>query len=837
MGMVKMLINRRIFYLISIAALFLSSISFAWTVAPNAQYYENVSINSWNTILYGHTVLNNSFALINITFPNTFTSSLSRSFLFLTEYINVTAYNSQGQYLGEVPVYPYPSANGILVANQTITGQPYNSITIWLGQVVLNPNYNNTHIGVFPSGYVELSPIHLFIYEQAAPELAGISGLDTSISYSNNALTAGTLRLFFNVSKNYHLQVVSSNNYNKNLSLMVVPNQYGNTWFNYTTNGIIEKLISYGAVGTSTQVSAINTNTIDFYLLNNTAAGGTCSGLISNPLQQYKFIDPTLFVNNSCIGYVINNATKNYLGGYVVAFQPHIVDTTYPNGHSYQYELAFNFSNLNYSTNYYLMPAATVNYTASNVIAIPANQIIVPRSLNSCAIDQGNGWYGDYNYRQQINVTSWNYTFKSNIFNYSAILKNNQPASLGNVIINNVTNSGFLYLTLRHYAAMGNVCQYVSFDAYNNVTKQDLGLIPFSIYNCTQTSSIATFILRNTTTVGHNYNWLYVYYDSRLGISISQNNQSILNAWRFKLNAPISSNVIAVHNYIINFTSSFSPQSFLEASPGGVIPIKLNGTSTGQQRILGYAPNGGSGWVSWLNGSNDKSALFLFTNKIQNNPYNSFFLISPSVFGMSGCWGGNTCIYNLGDLGNISEASILAGGTYTRPFYELTLNLSNSQSAIFTRFYTSYAVVNNTASVYPCPISSNSSLGNPVTSIPSSSTGAAIANSFIANIGTINATTTNRTLSGLGLLQTQDFFGFTLQKYYLFMTLLVFTFLVLFVAGDNLIPISFGLLAAWILGIWNIQLIPFEVLISFIYVIYELIERLHKKESVVAHGS
>lgn len=793
----------------------------AWSVIPNYFYYTNISVNSWNGNIPFNSVsnypINNTYWLAVNTLSNTILSNSPLSTL------TISGYDQNKSFIGNINAFPNPNGAGILISRYTTNGKPYNSLTIFFGQ----NRTNNTYLYNFTSKNIktqdQLINIALAIYETS-----GISGgLNTKFSYllSGNSLT-GSLGFYFNLSAPYFLETI--NNKSLNYSIKAVPYQYGTFADFYQTNSYNSILTTYGTL-LNYNVQAVNNPfskqlvylnplainnrswnytllTYDSGVFNN---GGAFNSVVAYPQQKGVFFQPTL--NGSLLSQSFQYLlTINY---------------TAPSNTTINFPL----QPLNY---YYLIPAYTSNYTA-NVVKIP--KPIPPNLIVNCTnntYDSVSGWYYDFNNRQLINVSSWDYNLKTTAYN----------SVLTNI---NVSGANYLLLNMSYYNEMGAGCGGVYFRAYNNNTGQDFGSVTYSIVSCNY--STAKFLLSNRTSGGYTYNSVYLYLNSRTGLT-GFANPTLLQNWKTTFygtgNNVFVSNSVA-NSIIFSVSNALNQNDYIAVN--GVF-----GTGWGSQNGH-FGINGSSGGATQafclskgaygvfcnasLVSSNGGDNTFLYTYnypaplpKFIDNTCTAI-LVSPSFIG-SGIYATATQAGGFDYINMQNNAVGLCSqnyfsGTTSMVWDNLEFKLPIGQSLNTYKLYSSaYSVGQFQYYAFPSSCGYNTTGKNIPSRLPTTNSTPISPNSVVSL--KVKLANPNATLTTLGLNQTITFYGMNMPYYTLDLILLILMVAIIVISRDEIL-IVMGSVIIFMLGIFNVQALYLGLFIGLIFLVYKVSEMIKKR--------
>jgi hypothetical protein len=698
-------------------------------------------------------------------------------------------------FVGNVIGYPY--LEGWIIKNTTIFNKTYNNLTIFFNQYsgAITPNYLNASWSKpFVKKYINnpVSNIQLLVYNLTPNS---ITGLNSTLTYNTpTSFISGSFGLNFNLGVPYYVFYsgiypnIPQNSIN-NFTLNWIPNllNAGVQDFNYTLVGNSEKLISYGGSSISflnwiTEVknSSFSGNLFIYINPKNAWFGYNASIQAKNTIQLTSN-DMYLNIGNNSIYNTTNSNTINY----GIFFNTH------------QYTANFKYNNIFYysaypALTYTLIPAYTTNYsiTMNGLIS----NIVVPKfPYKPCPINNISGWYKDFNYRMLVNVTNWNYTL----------------AGVKKITIQNVP---YLIFTMPHYKEMGNNCQYIYFNAYDNITNITQGYIPFAINSCN--SSTASFVLNYQTNESKTYSSFYIYIESRSNNTI-YNNQTIFNNFEQLYNSPSIGNSIPIKDYIVHFDNGLSPYTSLNISGylGGVPFLNLSG------RLMNDLPYI-SNYFNWINGSTIDKTFLILPNLADCGPSCLESKIdSNGVYGdiLYGNGGGGHA-----NLQNLTTSSSHGLGPGVQAATSLKLSLTNTNATFRQPYTTNYTTNANNPTLWTkymgciIPKTSNQSVIILPTT-PNSPINSLIGNNlYQKNTATI--------LSTLGLNKQMNLGTFNIPITYLII-MVIFGIIMLFgiFANEHIIMIV-GVIAFWILGIFNIQALYIAIIISIIVAVYEIFE-------------
>ena len=434
---------------------------------PNYKSYVNITVNSFNaTMPFGANTID--LGAVGYFYINTgFNSTLHNT---PYQYLELAGF-SNGNFLGNITAYPF--ANGLIVANKTIEGNAYNTVTLFYNQITPAVTYlNKTNIAQI----AHLSSAEIYLYN--------MSGVTYTLSTVNN-YTLGITNLKFNNQKIPYYLIGNSTSDNF-------------TMVHYLNTPISQREYGYSLKGTS---AILNTSTTFSSPLSVTATQSSLFAYFSAD-GYYAFATEGLAVfgatkGTANIGGAIINATTSKYG----------IGLFYG---SYNYYMSFYQPNV-----YYFVPAYSTNITLSTNQIVPAP--ISPNSIVNTT-DCGPGWYYDFEYRQPVNNIVFNATFTTQA----------DPSHLGTPYQLNFTNTKYVMLNLTHYTHMGNNCENIYIEAFDSDYATPLGSVPFAVYGvCNATKSKISLVLPNKTSTGNVYNSIYVYFYSNSNMT-GFNNQSLL---------------------------------------------------------------------------------------------------------------------------------------------------------------------------------------------------------------------------------------------------------------------------------------------------------------------
>src|SRR5208283_3823952 len=105
---------KKIVAVLILLAILLTPFSHAWSPLTNQQMYFNVTGVDW-TSTFGHLGLVSNSVLVDLSIPRAFEDGA-----LLESTLTFTAYDSNGNFIGYMPFYPYDS--GALVSKTTSSG-------------------------------------------------------------------------------------------------------------------------------------------------------------------------------------------------------------------------------------------------------------------------------------------------------------------------------------------------------------------------------------------------------------------------------------------------------------------------------------------------------------------------------------------------------------------------------------------------------------------------------------------------------------------------------------------------------------------------------------------
>ena len=742
----------------------------------NYKDYSNVSVNSWE----GNFVFNSSISFntgtqsyfyLNTSYNNTLNGT---SPIYLT----IQGYSAAHTFLGNVTAFPTPLGEGLLIKNQTITGQSYNSITIWFNQITPDPTYLNGYIK--NNTYYSNSNRARTIYNFGVPYLISYliqPDISTHSLYGSSSQDlAGYVQALFNLNGSYILLAANNSvsTQNTNFTLNYIPYQYGTDSYTFYALNTLNQIINHGTLGNANVITH-NANALRLYI-----------DPSPQLLNQKILISHNLGINLTNVASKYFNNTQINGGQFGLFFQPD----------GFALQLKLNYSNAtgygltqpSVNPYYYLIPAYSNNYSVTSTIRI-ANPVRIP-----IVGDNQAGWYFDYDYRIPINITSWN--FSINTYAYAPL---GNTSYLGKEYAYQVPNSPYLYLKIMYYDAFGVACQNTYFDAWYNSTQTELGSIPFALINCT--SSQATFILKNTTNQGYTYSSFYIYFGSRSGLSGYFGNTSVKNSWETTyVGNVLNLDFNIAPAYFVSFNAPLNLGTNID-----MFPINLTGSASG---------------IPYTHLSTTSANRF-----DASTPVTSFLIDHPILTIVSATL---DAFNNASCIGSWYSSNATSVGYYHTSCSNLpastVLNITNSRlQAVFQRLFTlSYSIgaiqfyngfpinnsVPNTTIILPPPKTPNTPINNSV-----------IGNDSYA---ILNA---KAELSNMGLNANVVFYGLTFPLYYFGVFAIIAILAIASMVDTQIhegaeIPAIVLLIALWLVGLFVWEELILAIIVTLIIGVY-----------------
>lgn len=781
----------------------------AWSPLSNFQDYVNVTNITLSNYTFAYNSITNlnTFAVPQYFYFNTTVNGTLHNSTF--DNIAIYAYSKSGGYLGNVTAFPYPVGDGGLLiddqaSNATYGNVSYSFITIFFNQKHTQntylSSYESSHVVQYGNNQPFFLNSGLVIYK--TPAFQNFATSNFTYIVPNGVVKGAYVDIGGELTNPYLLvSSLAANKLADNVSIWEgQPDSNGNSYMiNYSTSTNTYSLYNNGQDGSQTLTTS-SSSAVSEYIMQSGVAPSMYQYL-NNNLGAYSQ-QPNLYGFNQIN---IFNYTENVKGYqcYFLCGSPTILGKSY--------KILMNFSaiypaNNYYHGTYYLIPIySSSNYIVQN--AIRSGYTPVPFCTNT-------GWCGDYKYRIQVNITNFTYTQQT----FAA------PTQNGNSIDYSVP-AIWLKLTLPHYTGMGNSCQYVYMDAYNSSSKLDDGAIPFSVlsyYNGTTTCTYpnATFAVMLTDAKGTVPTSFYVYFDSSSNVTGYNTNFGNLSI-AYKNGIPGN---FPSYDVIVNLTSPLTTQSYL--SLGGVLfnestkhvtqasackstcatlKESLNSTFAETQFLFIYNAN-----LKYLNiGNNNCGSGDALIG--QDITADSSYPNCGSGIGQGGWVESNLTTYNQeGIYWNNYGVSFNSIGTeiiLIKPYTD--------------RYYTGSVELNNTASNI-C-ISCNDTVPIPTGSVQNPFTNS-------SSLLTINNSRTNlnATLNNLKLSSTTTLWGMKVPAY-VSAILLIIAILIILGIAVSYVELFLGIILLIVLGILNKDILALGVILLFIYIIYEVVERIRYK--------
>lgn len=799
--------NNKIIYLSSILFLSILIMPKAWSFIPNYQYAYNLTVPSWNyTATSAGQPFNEKAGYVLVKLFNV---------IDIAD-INIQGWELNGQWDGAIPFYNI-AQNGntviLLIQNKTNQSKEWHTASIYYDPTTrINP-LNSTfrsdlqvcgrtllkNVGcsyTFINGlggtnivsYIMPAPIfdsvstkfinqfnnQFFSYSPLA-NLSGILSVPSIVILANRSLNSTKFNISFSPD-NSHLTRIQNTNNQYNLStlggIFTKPFVLGISQVSTNPNTIFNSITQYDGIGTEYYLSTKSFNSV---IGENTVSNTTYiyNSIASKGLHQNLF---------SAGGYL--NISSNVI---------------------------YN------SITYFILPAFTTNYLISNII--PNNNVANSFNINCFITMQGIQNPCSFTYKTQIFI-NWSYNFTTYAYPTNYITNN----IITNTLIFGKNDVSYAILNISHpnnIFNFGSNCDHIYLADYNYSTHISYGAIPFWPLNCTNDRSI--LLIGNITIStpdsagGYIFNSFYIYSDSINPLS-NQFNSILFNKWQIKGNNIIGDSAntpfIVLLDQPLNLPSNIIIDPYVRVYYDNVYHIKnepfsdcyspplINILDTHLTTLFLFAhiktilSGGINTQYIW-----EMFSKYLSTQTIQN----AMYLINTSNILYSACTTPPT-----------HQSAVMALYGFNATIRKLYATCNTHRSSINpngcignTTYVTNYSNIFNTTGAL------NLTLPPP----PSSISHLNFTNTTTINFNSLSANTP--------ILDT----GIAFPFYVLVVASLFLVFIGLMLLASNShghLGFIFILIAIWLFGIWEYQVLYLGMIITIFFIIYEYIEKRRK---------
>lgn len=762
----------------------MATVASAWSGPSWYAKSYNISVIDWNFTGPGNFIYPATYALVTLTGIGDPTYSTIYGF-------------RNGQFIGSIPFYVVRSGN-----NQSVLllSQYTNESSTWTNASIY---YDNLYENVAP--YTVLAPYTSYGQRYGyglQSDVASYSYANQSVTiYATNTLIGGgscqtCFTPFYSNSINFWMNIqylTSTPGFSTSTDYMTVPAVLVSNRTLINRNLTIRWWPVNPSLDTPTIEYVLNTTSSAYAIgsINAFSAGKVTSPYVSDDSN-------TIFGSNGLTVWLYgtgNQIESNGMSRYC-SYQCFLYNTTttkytgftgiYPK--SDKNVMQFNIT-ANAPTHYAILPSFTATYS---------NTIPVQNPNPNTNVTGSSTFYNGFQLYMPINNINWK-------FSYLSYATGN---SLAPPFYVNYTKGkvGFEVLQFPHFNStyMGSYCQGVQVYAVNGNTI--LGQVPFSIVNCTPANVTARIVIQNTTLNDLTFNAVQIYYDPLGGAQYapSYSNSIVYSNWRVGYGNTVTVAatwpVLAVLQHPLNVRSYIytgTPQEWI--GPGIGWTLAFNSTIDPPYVTGSFLQFLGSGYsnghITDTNGYTNST--FLFSNL--SYVYTRGLALEDDS--------GTVTIYNN------SNSLVTIGQTFTG-YSNVNATIYENGNIAMYRLY-GFAISNGQS----IATGVNSTL--PKLGIPNVTTSIPQTQNSLSNVTTTIIIPANALTVTLAP-------GVSLPQWALISIAIVLMLISLgLISNEELgwIGVAVMLIGAWMLSIYQIELLPLSVLITIIAIAYEYIER------------